>query len=353
MGFDDIVIIVPSLNPDEALVEVVKSIAEVGIKNIIVIDDGSDKMHKEPFVKSEKMGAKVLVHEINQGKGKALKTAFEYILNTYDNVTGVITVDGDNQHRIKDIIKCIDKHREMPEHMVLGCRDFSKPDVPPRSKFGNNLTNNVFRFTCGLKISDTQTGLRCIPYKYLNDMLLVEGNRYEYETNMLLSMKEFDIPYTEVEIETVYIEENASSHFNPIKDSIRIYKVIFKFLLSSIWASVVDIVIFALMCYILKGYFQKEVYILISTIGARVISSLCNYMINHKIVFRSTGKIKNTILKYYLLCICQMGVSYALVCSMSMLLNINGILLVLLKALIDTILFFISFRIQKMWVFKG
>lgn len=352
MGFDDVVIIVPSLNPDEALVEVVKSVADAGIKNIVVIDDGSDEKYKEPFKLSENMGAKVITHEVNMGKGKALKTAFEYILNTYKDVTGVVTVDGDNQHRIKDIIKCIEKHREMPEHMVLGCRDFSKPDVPPRSKFGNNLTRRVFRFTCGLKISDTQTGLRCIPFKYLKDMLEVDGNRYEYETNMLLSMKDYSIPYTEVEIETVYIEENASSHFNPIKDSIRIYKVIFKFLLSSIWASVVDIVMFALMCYILSGSFEKETYILLATVSARVISSLCNYIINHKIVFKSKGKVVHTILKYYILCVCQMGVSYALVCSLSIWLNVGGILLVLLKAVIDTILFFISFRIQKMWVFK-
>lgn len=352
MGFDDIVIIVPSLNPDEALVEVVKSVADAGISNIIVIDDGSDDKHKEPFKTSENIGAKVITHEVNMGKGKALKTAFEYILNNYKNVTGVVTVDGDNQHRIKDIIKCIDKHREMPEHIILGCRDFSKPDVPPRSKFGNNLTRRVFRFTCGLKISDTQTGLRCIPFKYLKDMLEVDGNRYEYETNMLLSMKDYSIPYTEVEIETVYIEENASSHFNPIKDSIRIYKVIFKFLLSSIWASIVDIVMFALMCYILSGSFEKKTYILLATIIARIISSLCNYMINHKIVFKSKGRVAHTIVKYYLLCLCQMGVSYALVCSLSIWLNVGGILLVLLKAIIDTILFFISFRIQKMWVFK-
>lgn len=352
MNYDDIIVIVPSLNPDKALVEVVESVSEAGIKNILVIDDGSDELHKEPFDKARDLGAKVLVHEVNMGKGKALKTAFEYIINNCSDILAVVTVDGDNQHRIKDIIKCIDKQREMPEHIILGCRDFSKPDVPPRSKFGNKLTKNVFRFTCGLKISDTQTGLRSIPYRYLSNMLLVEGNRYEYETNMLLSMKEFDIPYTEVEIETVYIEENASSHFNPIKDSIRIYKTIFKFLLSSIWASVVDIVIFALMCYILKGHFTKEVYILVATVGARVVSSLCNYMINHKIVFRSKGKVRNTILKYYILCVCQMGISYALVCSLSMLLNVSDLPLVLLKVLIDTILFCISFRIQKMWVFK-
>lgn len=349
----DIMAIVPSLNPDDALVEVVSSLISSGISNVIVVDDGSDEEHQKPFQIAKEAGCIVLKHEVNKGKGKALRTAFSYVVTNRTDIKAVITVDGDNQHTMHDIKSCIEKYRECPEYIVLGCRDFSAPDVPPRSKFGNNLTRAVFRFACGLNISDTQTGLRCIPTQYLQGMLEIAGDRYEYETNMLLYMKEKAIPFCEVCIHTIYIDENSSSHFSPIRDSIRIYKVIFKFLMSSAWAAVVDLVLFAVLCHFLKGHFEKSVYILISTIGARLVSSLCNFLINHKVVFKSDGQLRSSVGRYYILCVVQMMVSYSLVYLSSALFRIGGGLLVAWKAVIDVILFFISFRIQKLWVFKN
>lgn len=349
---DKVMVIIPSLNPDDALIDVVKNLKEAGINNILVVDDGSDEMHKEPFDYVDNEDCIVITHTVNMGKGQALRTAFEYIKENRSDIESVITVDGDNQHRVSDIINCIMKQKEFKNRIIIGCRDFSESNVPARSKFGNTMTRMVFKFACGINISDTQTGLRSIPSMYLQDMLEIEGDRYEYETNMLLYMKENNIPFEEVKIQTVYIDENSSSHFNPIKDSIRIYKVIIKFFMSSVWASAVDLIMFALLCVLLEGSFDKKVYILLATILARVVSSLCNYVINHKIVFKSKGSIKSTILRYYVLCVLQMLVSYSLVYALSVLIKVNGGALVLLKAIVDVILFFISFRIQRQWVFK-
>ena len=129
-------------------------------------------------------------------------------------------MDGDNQHHVEDILACCEKLREKPDHVILGARDFSKREVPLRSRFGNVLTKGVFRFACGIRITDTQTGLRAIPARYLEAMTEIEGSRYEYETNMLLEMKARRIPFEEVPIRTIYLEENESSHFNPLKDSL-------------------------------------------------------------------------------------------------------------------------------------
>lgn len=349
----NIMAIIPSLNPDEALTQVVRSLLDHGISNIVVIDDGSDTSHQQPFAAAGELGVQVLKHETNMGKGKALRTAFAWVLENRKDIEAVITVDGDNQHTMEDIENCIKKYQEDPDKIVLGCRDFSSPDVPPRSKFGNNLTRVVFKFACGLNISDTQTGLRCIPAKYLQGMLEVGGNRYEYETNMLLYMREREIPFCEVQIHTIYIDDNSSSHFSPIRDSIRIYKVIFKFLLSSLWASVLDLALFAALCYLLKGHMEKRMYILVSTVGARAVSSFCNFFINQKMVFKTNRQMRKSVVRYYILCIIQMLVSFSLVYVSSALLKIDGGLLVVLKAVIDTVLFMISFRIQKLWVFKN
>lgn len=211
-------VIIPSLNPDEKLICVVDSLREAGFDDIILVNDGSDENHIKPFEHvSAYPECTILTHEVNKGKGRGLKTAFEYCIKNRPDIDGVVTVDGDNQHKAADIMKCCEKMAECKDKVVLGVRNFSGKDVPFKSRFGNNMTSFVFKFACGLNISDTQTGLRAIPRQYLELFDNVKGERFEYETNMLLEFKQSHIDFVEVPIETVYIEENASTHFNPIE----------------------------------------------------------------------------------------------------------------------------------------
>lgn len=347
-----VTIIIPSLNPDEKLVQVVDGLLEKGFKDIVLVNDGSDDDHMKPFEIVGKYAAcHILHHDVNKGKGRALKTAFEYCLENRKDIAGVITVDGDNQHSAEDIYSCAKSMIELKNHVILGVRDFSGSDVPPKSKFGNNMTKFVFRVFCGLKISDTQTGLRAIPYEYLELMNRIKGERFEYETNMLLELKQYTIPYTEVAIHTIYIEENASTHFHPIKDSIKIYGVILKFLMGSLLSSVVDIVAFAVLSMVFSG-FESVSRIFIATVVARIISSLLNYTFNRKAVFESKTSVKKSMVRYYILCVCQMMVSYGLVWGVTELLSMGNALTVLSKIIIDTCLFIVSFKIQRAWVFK-
>lgn len=346
-------VIIPSLNPDEKLVNVVDSLVQFGFDDIIVVNDGSDEAYMGPFREVAKYEqCTILTHEVNQGKGRGLKTAFEYCIENRLDIDGVITVDGDNQHKAKDIFRCAEVMEESKDNIVLGVRDFSGKDVPSKSRFGNVMTSLVFRFACGLNISDTQTGLRAIPRKYLELFSHIKGERFEYETNMLLELRNSSIPFKEVKIETVYIEENASTHFNPIKDSIKIYGVIFKFLFSSIMSSVIDLAAFSMFSFLLYSHMDKARSILIATVAARIISSLFNYSFNRRAVFDSKSSAKSSFVRYYMLCVCQLMVSYALVYSVTKILLLGGGLTVFAKAVIDTILFLISFQIQRRWVFK-
>lgn len=347
-------VIVPSYNPDHKLVEVVEALVNKGFEDIIVVNDGSSDEHKEPFETVSKYSqCTLLTHEINKGKGCALKTAFQYVIENRNDVDGVITVDGDNQHRADDIYKCAQVMVDRKDKVILGVRDFSGDDVPKKSRYGNHITSFVFGFACGLKISDTQTGLRAIPAKDLPAFVQIKGDRYEYETNMLLQLKQLHIEVEEVPIQTVYIEDNASSHFSPLKDSLKIYGVIFKFLFSSLAASVIDLALFTLLSTLLLGHLDTAHRLFIATIGARVISSLFNYTFNRKAVFQSTANVGHSIVKYYLLCILQLCVSYSLVFMVTSLFHLGEILTVVGKAVIDIILFLISFQIQRRWVFNN
>ncbi len=346
-------VIIPSLNPDNKLIQVVDALVAKGFDDIILVNDGSDKAHMQPFLQlKEYRQCTVLTHEVNRGKGRGLKTAFDYCIANRPDIDGVVTVDGDNQHQAEDILNCCNKMIEYKDKVILGVRDFSGDDVPPKSKFGNNMTSFVFKFVCGLNISDTQTGLRAIPLKFLPLFSKVKGERFEYETNMLLEFKNSNIDFVQVPIETVYIEENASTHFNPIKDSLKIYGVIFKYIFSSLASSVIDLAIFSVVSVLVYNKLEDSLRILLATVIARVVSSLFNFLFNRKAVFKANNNFGKAMVRYYILCVCQLMVSYGLVYVITSLLGLGQVMTVVTKGIIDTILFMISFYIQRIWVFR-
>lgn len=345
-------VILPSYKPDEKLLSVLEGLTQKGFSDIIIVNDGSGSGFEELFQKAAaRPNVTLLTHPENRGKGRALKTAFSYCMENRPSCTGVITVDGDNQHHPDDIMACCQKLSETPEQIILGARSFSSEEVPLRSRLGNIITKNVFRFACGIKITDTQTGLRAVSRQYLPLLLEISGERYEYETNMLLEMKTHNIPFAEVTIRTIYLDDNDSSHFNPLKDSIKIYRTIFAFLASSLVSSLLDLALFYLFISLLTYLFPEGLWnIVIATGGARIISSLCNYLLNCKKVFRS--KNKSSLARYYLLCALQFAASAGLVSLASSLLRAGNLGKTLIKAVIDVLLFLISYQIQREWVFK-
>ena len=353
-------VIIPSLNPDQKLVDVVDAVINEGFDDIIIVNDGSDKDHLWPFETIAKhKEVTILTHEVNKGKGRGLKTAFEYCLENRKGIDGVVTADGDNQHRACDIMKCCEAMVASEDKVILGVRDFNGPNVPKRSRFGNHFTSFVFKALCGLKISDTQTGLRAIPYSALEAMIATSGERFEYETNMLLALKDYNLGYEEVVIETVYIEENESSHFNPVKDSIKIYKVIFKhvfkgtgfkYVLGAIASWIIDQGLFTLLnCVLTLADAPRQA---ISKATARVLSSIFNYTVNSKLVFKSDEKKSKTVVRYYILWAVQLLCSYGLLYLTTSVLTLNKGLQTVASMIIDLLLFLISYQVQKRWVFK-
>lgn len=350
------VILIPALNPDDKLRLYVQELMQEGFSHIIIINDGSKEECNSIFEALQDMGCIVIKHAINYGKGRALKNGFNLFLNQYEqnpDIKGIITVDSDGQHLVKDVLRMdeIIKNTSPDEDLLLlGTRNFDGTHVPLKSSFGNKMTSFLFALLYGKKIHDTQTGLRGFtPPHVLRKFLTLKGERFEYETSMLIQAVRKKIRIEELPIETVYVNNNSETHFRPLQDSVIIYRILFgeffRYLFSALSASAIDLLLF----YLLAKQMPGTIGIWIATACARLVSSFYNYSVNRKVVFESQGNMKQTIWRYYGLCIIQAICSAALVSGFFLLLPLPK---TLCKAIVDTVLFFISYQIQRCFVFS-
>lgn len=334
-------IIIPAYEPDERLVAVVRDVKQELNAEVIVVNDGSGKEYHSYYHMSEKLGAVVLEHDVNKGKGAALKTAFDYILDHSEEreCETVVTVDSDGQHLIKDIIKVAHQVQNYPNSIVLGARAFVGK-VPFRSRFGNKVTALLFKLVTGEPVTDTQTGLRGMTTDLLPWLLTLEGERFEYEFNMLLEASKAGYHLVEEPIATVYLEENKSSHFRPIQDSVRIYAPFLKFIASASAAALLD----AAMFFILMSLTN---HLLLSVIIARIISASLQCFLNATAVFKSRKNPIQGIVRYGVLVCVILMFNYLLITGLVSL----GIAITIAKFLTELVLFLFSYRVQKTIVF--
>jgi len=335
-------IIIPAFKPDRKLIDLVNELHQRHFCRIIIIDDGSGEVYTPIFEQAARRDCVILRHAINMGKGRALKTGLNEAINCGYADLGVITADADGQHNSSDILKIADAMKRRPESLVLGTRHFTG-QVPWKNRIGNTITRIVFSLINGDQIYDTQTGLRGLPAIHLPLILGLSGERYEYEMNMLLAVRPNNITVNEVAIDTIYIEENKSSHFKVVLDSIIIYGLLFKYTLSSLFSFAVDYIIFALINITLPNQ------LIVSVIVARSISSLINFLVNRNLVFRQKGATTSTIFGYYILVVIIMIADYGLIKLLFGYLNMN---VYLAKIIADTVLYFVGFRIQRDLIFR-
>jgi len=338
-----ITVLIPALNPAEAMLDVVNALcgsAKVG--RIILVDDGSSDAHQSVFQSAAAHPKVTLLHHaVNLGKGAALRTGMNDFLCRSEAGAVLVTADADGQHLPEDIIAVGEKAEASPADLVLGSRAFSR-DVPLRSRFGNDLTRRVFRILIGPKVTDTQTGLRAIPRALMPKLLRARASGYEFELQMLIMAAQAKINITAVPIQTVYIDGNKSSHFNPLKDSMRIYFVFIRFLSTSLVASVMDFIIFAIIYGMTHG--------LAWGIGiARLFSGTLNFTLNKGFVFRSRAGLIWSITKF--------AAQEALLGSLS-LLAIRSLMRhgnwnpYVAKPVVEIVIFICSFAVQRVLVFE-
>ena len=338
----DRIALIPSYEPDDALLKVVDELLENSFK-VVVVNDGSNITYNKIF---EQLPVNVhyLHYEMNMGKGFALKHGLQYIRSNFSEDSIIVTLDSDGQHKVSDAIKVCDLCEEKGG-LVLGSRHFDK-GTPFKSRFGNWMARTTFLLSTHHKIYDTQTGLRAFNYELISKMQLVKGNRYEYEMNVLLDAIRDGTIIREVKIETLYVNNNAGTHFSPFKDTMRIFKEVIKFSASSLIAFGIDYGAFALLTLINNPW---EHWVLMCVIIARVISASINFTINYHLVFKKKESLWMAFIKYAGLAVFILGCNLLL---MWLLHEQAGMNEYLAKIIVETTLFITSWIVQRLLVFR-
>ncbi|MCQ2800081.1 MAG: bifunctional glycosyltransferase family 2/GtrA family protein [Bacilli bacterium] len=348
-------LVIPIYQPCGKAYPFLSTISPDLFEKIIVVDDGSGADFKEEFDRIASLeNFEVLSYPQNHGKGYALKYAFKHIKDNYPEIDGIVTADGDGQHTLEDILKVRDGIAENKGHLVLGIRDFDSPDCPPRNKAGNNFSRKYFKLVNRVEVKDTQTGLRGIPSSLFDLALDVHGDRYEYEWNFLAEAVRVAEGVTQIVINTIY-DNNENSHFRAIRDSLRIFKQPITYILIAIASFLIDTGVFALAeTLFARAEIGLPLIVIIPYISGRIISSPFNFLMNNFIVFPNSEGLGKKALKYTVICVLNMllglGILYLFDYCLYTIIDKNfG--LVLLKIVVEIIIFIINFFISKAFVF--
>jgi putative flippase GtrA len=337
-----VIVLIPAYEPDARLVDLVERVlAERPEMHLLIVDDGSGPAYAPIFDRCASLGCTVIGQAPNRGKGHALKQGFAYA-RTWFPGHDVVCADCDGQHQVHDIARVADEVRARRGTIVLGARRFTGA-VPAASRIGNTATRVLFARATGVRICDTQTGLRGYAAATLPWLERVPGNRFEYELDVLLHATEAGMSIHDTPIDTVYLDANASSHFRPLVDSARVYAPLVTFVASSLVAFGVDVAL-------LLGVMAATGDLLTSVVVARSVSSAVNFAANRRIVFRGRPgrSLRDAAVRYFAL------VAAVLVANYALLALLHGPLrqpLLVAKLGTEATVFGASYQLQKHLVF--
>ncbi|MDX2164124.1 MAG: glycosyltransferase [Gammaproteobacteria bacterium] len=340
----DFVILIPAYQPDDTLLQLIHDLSQLSPnQQFILVNDGSTtEKSKDVFKKlSASSNITLLTHDINQGKGAALKTGFKYFLEHFSDKKGIVTADADGQHLPQDILNVgnalTDNHA-----LILGVRQFSQ-SIPWRSRFGNELTRKVFSWFSGVYVNDTQTGLRALSTDVIREVSALPEEGYAFEMDMLMLATTHKWTVKQVPIQTVYINQNRASHFNPLLDSLKIYFVFLRYSVLSVLSAVIDFSLF-----FIGFHFSRS--ILASTVFARILSGIFNFKFCKKLIFKSNGNAKKEAIQYLLLALASLFLSFSFV---SFFYHVAKFNIFWSKLVGDSLIFLGNFLVQRFLIFKA
>jgi glycosyltransferase involved in cell wall biosynthesis len=223
----EIVILIPSYNEGNRIGDVIRKCLNCNM-DILIVNDGSTDNTVEvlkEFEGQRNNKVTILTHPLNMGKGEALKTGFNYVVDK--DYSGVITIDADGQHdvnEIDDFLAEIDKNN--PD-LIVGSRFGNTEGMPLIRRLVNRTTSWIISEIAGKKIEDVQSGYRFLKTIVLKNIKL-ETKNFDTEPEILLKAGWFNFKITNIPIRTIYYLDEFKSHVNPVKDTVKFFKLVFK-----------------------------------------------------------------------------------------------------------------------------
>ena len=327
--------LIPAYCPEDRMIGLIKELDIRGFA-VVVIDDGSGEEYDELFTAARQY-ASVKRYTPNRGKGEALKCGMRYIKERYQAPYTVITADADGQHRVEDIVKVADAAAEHPDSLILGKRLLDKSS-PIKSRIGNGITRVLYRLTTGRRIYETQTGLRAFSDRLLPRFLKLPGHRYEFEIDMILDASNADI--IEVDIQTVYFDNNAASHFRPLQDTVSLNKEFLRYKLPSINAGLAGLLLFVLIVNFGGAW-------ILACVLSRLFTILLKGGLNRVVPFAEKPSVGRYVLTSGIVLLCDIGVMAALV---SVGVNVfaakvlSGIVMIFVSTIVRTVFMRVKFE---------
>lgn len=338
-GGSNYIALIPAYKPSLELIDITNSLLKNNII-VVVVNDGSGESFDDIFLRLDKKVV-VLKNAVNLGKGAALKHGINHIINNYKNAESIITLDCDGQHKIQDVLNLKDKFASHKNaDLAIGVRKFDGK-VPFRSSIGNKATRVIFKMMFGKKILDTQSGLRIFSLDFAKLILSIPYNGYEFEMQMLILACNKNKTILQVPIETIYINNNANSNFNPIFDSLSIYFVLFRHIGNSLVTAAIDYIVFVIA-------FSLGYSLLSCMIAGRVIAGSFNFFVGKMVVFKTKANLKFEIISYIALTIILMLISMQGIKFIS---QQSGISEIIIKPICEVMIFAISFLVQRFFIF--
>jgi len=217
-----VAVLIPALNAERTLAQVVRD-ARRELEPVVVIDDGSTD--RTSAVARDAGATTVLRHDVNRGKGGALKTGFAWALaNGFD---GVITLDADGQHLATEILKFVRERETSGADLIIGGRAHLFGGMLPRRRTANRLSAWCISKCAGTRITDSQSGFRYYSAKLIRSIeLRTDGFDMESEVIVLAGKRGFRI--VTISIDLGFVDGIATSHFKPLIDTMRIAWTVFR-----------------------------------------------------------------------------------------------------------------------------
>ncbi|MCL5772095.1 MAG: glycosyltransferase family 2 protein [Actinobacteria bacterium] len=223
--YSKVAILIPAYNEGKYIKAVINKCINYNL-DIIIINDGSTDNTNE-ILKEFKSENKIIVinHDINKGKGEALKTGFNYIIN--NNYSGVITIDADGQHDTNEIQNFLNEIKNNNPDLIIGSRFQNTKGMPFIRKFVNFFTSWIISSIAGKKIEDVQSGFRYINRDVLKNIKL-ETKNFDTEPELILKAGWLNYDIKNIPIKTIYYPGEIKSHVNPVIDTIKFFKLVFR-----------------------------------------------------------------------------------------------------------------------------